>query len=227
MDAAHGGWLGWLNNMQKYLTLVKTLDIATHLRGFSTNVANYQQLGSKMCPYDETDGASGQNTYCLNRQHDEDECCDDPCALEGQYNAGNTELNYANLLYINAINILEKEMKMIIDTGRNNPVDPSRKSCANWCNIYRAGVGTPPPTSDTYNNTVLDAYYWLKTPGESDGCSAATNVIECSRHDDMCNSADSICKGCNSSISDMPDAPEAGKWFDYGMYQLVMNGQYP
>eukprot|EP00854_Cymbomonas_tetramitiformis_P002780 gene2780-3566_t len=117
-------------------------------------------------------------------------------------------------------------MKMIIDTGRNNPVDPSRTNCANWCNIYRAGVGAS-PTADTYNNTVLDAYYWLKTPGESDGCSAAADVIGCSRHDEMCNSADSICKGCNSSISDMPDAPEAGKWFDYGMYQLVMNGQHP
>lgn len=47
-----------------------------------------------------------------------------------------------------------------------------RGDCANWCNIRGAGVGHF-PTVDT-GNPMIDAYFWLKTPGESDGC---TQVI--------------------------------------------------
>ena len=42
VDAAHGGWLGWENNMGDFVSLVDGLNIAAKIRGFSTNVANYQ-----------------------------------------------------------------------------------------------------------------------------------------------------------------------------------------
>ena len=42
VDAAHGGWLGWENNMGDFVSLVDGLGIAPKIRGFSTNVANYQ-----------------------------------------------------------------------------------------------------------------------------------------------------------------------------------------
>lgn len=41
LDAAHGGWLGWSDNMDKFTSLIKELDIHPKLRGFATNVANY------------------------------------------------------------------------------------------------------------------------------------------------------------------------------------------
>ena len=56
----------------------------------------------------------------------------------------------------------------IIDTGRNG-VTNEREDCANWCNIRNAGVGHR-PTTDTEDSEMIDAYLWLKTPGESDGC---------------------------------------------------------
>lgn len=58
--------------------------------------------------------------------------------------------------------------KMIIDTGRNGQSD-MRQDCSNWCNIRGAGVGHR-PTTNTYDPSFIDAYLWLKTPGESDGC---------------------------------------------------------
>lgn len=51
LDAAHGGWIGWEDNTGKFIDLLKTMDFDLHdLRGFSTNVANYQPLG-EMCPW--------------------------------------------------------------------------------------------------------------------------------------------------------------------------------
>lgn len=55
----------------------------------------------------------------------------------------------------------------LVDTGRNGVTD-MRQDCANWCNIRGAGVGRVPTTAT--NNSLIDAFMWLKTPGESDGC---------------------------------------------------------
>lgn len=50
LDAAHGGWLGWDNNLGLVMPIYKqVLDDAGGLdviRGFVTNTANYQSLGS-------------------------------------------------------------------------------------------------------------------------------------------------------------------------------------
>jgi len=51
LDAAHGGWLGWEDNTIKFVQLLQNMDFDLNsLRGFSTNVANYQPLG-EMCPW--------------------------------------------------------------------------------------------------------------------------------------------------------------------------------
>ena len=49
LDAAHGGWLGWSDNMAKFVQILKELPYSS-LRGFATNVANYQPIG-EMCPW--------------------------------------------------------------------------------------------------------------------------------------------------------------------------------
>ena len=45
-----------------------------------------------------------------------------------------------------------------------------RSDCNAWCNVRGAGLGLW-PTSDTALPEIVDAYYFVKTPGESDGCS--------------------------------------------------------
>eukprot|EP00040_Diaphanoeca_grandis_P005250 m.32023 g.32023 ORF g.32023 m.32023 type:complete len:504 (-) comp16568_c1_seq1:24-1535(-) len=207
LDAAHGGWLGWSNNIDAFVQKVSAMEISQHLRGFSTNVANYQPLGIQ-CQ---------QTSWCLNGQHQSDPCCADPCRLESQYNPANNEHNFVAELAESAQKQMSFSPHFVIDTGRNG-VDGMRADCANWCNIRNAGVGTY-PTTNVANTSLIDAYLWLKTPGESDGCTETLpSGDQCARYDSMCGSKDSI-----GSMANEPKAPEAGKWFDYEVKMLASN----
>lgn len=91
---------------------------------------------------------------------------------------------------------------------------------------------------------MIDAYYWLKTPGESDGCTQTLpDGSQCVRYDSMCGSADSI--GSRSGeprfisrkkkkhfsfkmvlTKNYFRAPVAGQWFDYQIKQLAANANF-
>jgi len=212
LDAAHGGWLGWVNSLETFVETLKGLDVNVFdkIRGFATNTANYQSVGVQCAFYD----------YCLGGKNADAECCADPCKLTTQYNAGNNELNYVLLLHNKTASAVPGfDPKFVIDTGRNG-VGDMRESCSNWCNIRNAGVGLK-PTTET-GSDIVDAYLWLKTPGESDGC---TDVLPdgstCPRYDSMCGSEDSL-----GSEAGETRAPEAGHWFDYQIKQLAANAKF-
>jgi len=187
VDAAHGGWLGWDEGRNKAVAVFKEVlqnaGGANLIRGFATNVANYQALGSM------TDTA-------------------DPCNLAGQYNFAINEVKYVSLLDASFVASGITGLKYIIDTGRNG-VTNARQSCSNWCNINGAGIGIP-PTSNTASSglTNIDAYFWVKPPGESDG----TSDQSAARYDIHCGSSDS-----------KKPAPEAGQWFSDYFVMLVDN----
>merc|ERR1712066_1162293 len=102
--------------------------------------------------------------------------------------------NFAQDL-LNAFNAaFNLEFHAVIDTGRNGVAD-MRTDCKNWCNPRNAGAGVA-STAKT-GLPMVDAFFWLKTPGESDGCSQTLpDGSTCPRYDSMCGSADSI--GTNS-----------------------------
>jgi cellulose 1,4-beta-cellobiosidase len=210
LDAAHGGWLGWQNNMLGYQTLVSGLNIVGKLRGFALNVANYQPLGQ----------ACSVALWCLQSNgHGSDACCADACNLISQWNPANNEHNYA--LEITAA---FPGKYVIIDTGRNG-VGNMRTNCGNWCNPRGAGLGQFPTATTAL--PIVDAYFWLKTPGESDGCTQmlpgvlGTNTGgQCARFDGACASTDSI-----GSAGGEPRAPQAGQWFDYQIKMLMRNAK--
>lgn len=218
VDAGHGGWLGWANNMKEFMNLLSDMNLDwKRIRGFSTDVSGYQPLGI-MCPWKA--GADDRNNYCLNGQHTTDPCCEDPCKELGQWNPANNELNYAQELVKVSSKVLAMEAHIITDTSRNGVPD-ARKDCKNWCNIRGAGAGIP-STTDVSNPEIIDAYFWLKTPGESDGCTEKLpNGEQCPRFDKMCGSSDSV-----GSVDKEPRAPEAGAWFDYQVKQLALNAQF-
>lgn len=109
--------------------------------------------------------------------------------------------------------------KFIIDTGRNG-VDGMRAECANWCNIRGAGVGRFPTASTDL--PAIDAYAWLKTPGESDGCTQTVpGGGQCARFDSFCGSEDSL-----GNRAGEPPAPVAGLWFDYAVQMLAQNANW-
>jgi cellulose 1,4-beta-cellobiosidase len=219
LDAAHGGWLGWENNMKKFISLLKDTQMPMNkIRGFATNVAGYQPLGVQ-CPWCPDMGT--RNGFCLNGKHADHPCCHDPCGLLGQYNQGNNEMNYAAALVATAKAMgLMRDAHVVIDTGRNG-VDNMRQDCASWCNPRNAGAGVP-ATAQVSNSSIIDAYFWLKTPGESDGCSQTLpSGGKCPRFDADCGGIDSLGAGAGE-----PLAPEAGQWYDYQVKQLAKNARF-
>jgi len=159
--------LGWPNNLASAATTFKNvLTLAGGpqlIRGFATNTANYQALGSM----------SSTN---------------DPCKLVGQYNMAIDEVHYVDLLNNALIAVGITGKGYVIDTSRNG-VPTTRTACSNWCNIIGSGLGVR-PTADTAftGSTLIDAVHWAKVPGESDGVSDPNAP----RYDRMCSSADSV-----------------------------------
>jgi cellulose 1,4-beta-cellobiosidase len=179
--------LGWDDGRNKavatFASVLAAAGGASKIRGFATNVANYQPLGST------TDTA-------------------DPCHLSGQYNFAYNEVRYVSLLDASLAAAGITNMHYIIDTGRNG-VPAARTDCSNWCNINHAGLGVR-PTSNTASSGLsnIDAYFWVKPPGESDG----TSNTAAPRYDPHCGSTDSV----------IP-APEAGNWFSSYFAMLTDN----
>jgi endoglucanase len=55
----------------------------------------------------------------------------------------------------------------IIDTGRNGNGAPDATGEGAWCNPEGRALGAPSTTST--NDPLVDAFFWIKPPGESDG----------------------------------------------------------
>jgi cellulose 1,4-beta-cellobiosidase len=168
IDAAHGGWMGWPSNLAMMAsTFNQVLQLAggaNLIRGFATNTANYQPLGSM------------SNTV-------------DYCNLRSQYNQAIDEVHYVSLLNDALTSAGISGKGFIIDTSRNG-VPNARKDCSNWCNIVGAGLGER-PTANAQSLTglaIIDALHWGKVPGESDGISDSTAP----RYDIHCSSPDSV-----------------------------------
>lgn len=223
IDGAHGGWLGWEDNANDFAAMIGEMNVAKHVRGFATNVANYQPVGTAVCKASVAFNSDAIFKYCSLTSNqgggkDSDPCCNDACGFASEWNTGVSELNYVAILARAMKNkIAGFDPRFVIDTGRNG-VDDMRDSCSNWCNIRDAGVGQL-PTTDGVSDPRVDALFWLKTPGESDGC---TEILPdgnaCPRFDSMCASVDSL-----GSTSSEPRAPEAGHWFEYQILQLAKN----
>jgi cellulose 1,4-beta-cellobiosidase len=191
LDACHGGWLGWDDNRAKIATIFqKVLNMAggvDKIRGFATNTANYQGLGSLSSTAD-------------------------PCHLQSQYNKAINEVVYVNLLSQSLQSVGITGKGYIIDTARNGVPD-TRKDCSNWCNINHSGLGIRPTSNTAASGLgIIDAYYWLKTPGESDG----TSDQNAERYDFHCGSEDSF-----------KPSPQAGQWNAAFFVMLVQNANPP
>jgi len=99
------------------------------------------------------------------------------------------------------VGIVNKQF--IIDTSRNGKA--VRQSWGHWCNIKGAGLGMRPVAAPSPQ---VDAYLWVKPPGESDGVADPGQP----RFDPSCTSSDSL-----------SGAPEAGQWFEAQFMELMHN----
>jgi endoglucanase len=121
----------------------------------------------------------------------------DPALFAGDY-AG----RYADML-----GAVQPTTHFVIDTSRNGrgPWDPATSDnvysdAEDWCNPPGRGLGIT-PTTET-GNPLIDAYLWIKVPGESDGqCYRGTG-------------------GPQDPERGMVD-PAAGQWFPAQAHELI------
>jgi cellulose 1,4-beta-cellobiosidase len=162
MDAGHGGWLGWNDNLApgaaELAKAYKAAGSPSQLRGFATNIAGWNQW----------DAEPGEFSS----------------APDAQYNKAQNEKKYVTLLGA-AIKSAGMPNHAIVDTGRSgNP--GGRLEWGDWCNVVDAGFG-PRPTSNT-GLELADAFVWVKPGGESDG----TSDTSATRYDSFCGKSDAF-----------------------------------
>ncbi|CAA7267310.1 unnamed protein product [Cyclocybe aegerita] len=160
IDAAHGGWLGWDDNLgpaaalfTKVLEGAKKLVPTTTVCGLAINVSNYNQYI-----------AVAHENYT-------------------EFSNSWDKWHYMNSL----VPHLEENgypAHFIVDQGHSGR-SAIRTSWSQWCNICNAGFGTHPTTDQAIlNNTYVDSIVWVKPGGEPDGTSD-TNAM---RFNETCQS---------------------------------------
>jgi cellulose 1,4-beta-cellobiosidase len=99
----------------------------------------------------------------------------------------------------------------------------------NWCNQTGAGIGARPVANPVAG---IDAYVWVKPPGESDGSSS---LIPQGPENPGNKGFDRMCDPTytgnslngNSLSGALPGAPVSGRWFQSQFVELVTNAYPP
>ncbi|KAF2461330.1 glycoside hydrolase family 6 protein [Lineolata rhizophorae] len=162
LDAGHGGWLGWDDNLEP---------------GAQEIADAYQRAGSPSQVMGVASNVAGWNAFSMNPGEFAN-------ADDAQWNSAQDEQRYAELFSP----LLEQNGmpgQFIVDTGRN-AVQGLRDEWGDWCNVDGAGFGVR-PTSDTGDSNV-DAFVWVKPGGESDG----TSDTSADRYDSYCGKPDAF-----------------------------------
>nr|6K55_A Chain A, Glucanase [Ardenticatenia bacterium]6K55_B Chain B, Glucanase [Ardenticatenia bacterium]6K55_C Chain C, Glucanase [Ardenticatenia bacterium] len=242
LDIAHSGWLGWDNNfngaVNLYTQVVQGMDQGFNsIDGFITNVANYTPLEEPYLP-DPNLTIAGQPVRS---------------ASFYEWNPYFDELDYALALRNAFIGRgFPSTIGMLIDTSRNGwggcsygrcrPTGPSSDTSSvnayvdgsrvdrryhrgNWCN-QAGGIGERPQAAP---RSGIDAYVWVKPPGESDGVSQPGIVDP----DDPNKKFDPMCDPNGQSrynsaypTGALPNAPHAGRWFPQ-QFEILVRNAYP
>ncbi|RLP99138.1 glycoside hydrolase family 6 protein [Micromonospora sp. CV4] len=235
IDAAHHGWIGWDTNFGPTADLLKTAAVASgstvaNVHGFIVNTANYSALRE---PYvkitDTVNGTSVRQSKWID------------------WNFYVDELSFAQAFRQKLVQVgFDANIGMLIDTSRNGwggtarPTGPGattsvdtyvnggridrRIHAGNWCNQSGAGLGERPRSAPEPG---IDAYVWVKPPGESDGSSELIPNDEGKGFDRMCDPTyTGNARNGNSATGALPNAPISGAWFS-AQFQELMRNAYP
>ncbi|KAF2837635.1 glycoside hydrolase family 6 protein [Patellaria atrata CBS 101060] len=162
IDAGHGGWLGWNDNLKP---------------GASMLASVYKAAGSPKQVQGVVSNVAGWNAWQLSPgefENDED----------GQWNKCHDEKRYVQY-FAPELKSAGMPNHFIVDTGRN-AVQGLREEWGDWCNVNGAGFGVR-PTSNT-GDSLTDAFVWVKPGGESDG----TSDTSATRYDSYCGKPDAF-----------------------------------
>ncbi|MCE7548989.1 glycoside hydrolase family 6 protein [Streptomyces thermodiastaticus] len=236
IDAAHHGWLGWDTNLgpsvqEFYKVATSNGASVDDVAGFAVNTANYSPTTE---PYFKVSDTVNGQTVRQSKWVDWNQYVD--------------EQSYAQALRSQAVAAgFKSDIGVLIDTSRNGwggsarPSGPGPKTSVdayvdgsridrrihvgNWCNQSGAGLGERPTAAPASG---IDAYTWIKPPGESDGASAPVDNDEGKGFDQMCDpSYQGNARNGNNPSGALPDAPLSGHWFSAQFRQLMQNAYPP
>lgn len=239
LDIGHAGWLGWPEHRTRAIALYR--DIAQRsgaldrITGVATNVSGYTPteeyfLGEPARRFADP-GVRSARFYEYNPMLDERRYAE---ALEAEFEAAGFAPGFG----------------VLIDTSRNGWGGPERPHAAadaerledyveasrldrraargHWCNQRGAGLGAAARAWPYGENGAVDAFFWIKPPGESDGASSAAALADAAADGDAAKGFDSNCDPAGVGDSGLPtgalpDAPPAGHWFSAQFRELVTN----
>lgn len=211
LDGTHSGWLGagdaadrlilaGVNDADGFFLNVSNYVVNPRLEKYGTWVAKCIAFGSNPASW-----GNGHTEWCASQYHPANPNDFSSWSLSDQWYTDNVE----SQTWWYSESVLKH---FVIDTSRNGqgPWTPSASypDAQEWCNPPDRGLGVR-PTADT-GLTLLDAYLWIKIPGESDG--------ECTRGLGPTGTVDP-----EWGIVD----PAAGAWFPEMALDLVHNANPP
>ncbi|WP_458077319.1 glycoside hydrolase family 6 protein [Streptomyces sp. EMB26] len=235
VDAAHHGWIGWDDNFGPSADVFKQAANAegatvSDVHGFITNTANYSALKEEHFSIDDqVEGKSVRESKWVD------------------WNRYVDELSFTQAFREKLVSVgFDANIGMLIDTSRNGwggtarPTGPGARTSVdtyvnggrydrrihigNWCNQSGAGLGERPQASPEPG---IDAFVWMKPPGESDGSSKAIPNDEGKGFDRMCDPTyTGNPRNGNNMSGALPDAPISGHWFS-AQFQELMKNAYP
>ncbi|TDE20499.1 glycoside hydrolase family 6 protein [Actinomadura sp. 6K520] len=235
IDIGHHGWLGWDDNFGSSADLLTEVAQQSgslgNVAGFITNTANYGALKEPHFTIDDSvNGTSVRQSTWID------------------WNRYVDELSYAQAYRQELIgNGFGQDIGMLIDTSRNGWGGPERPAgpgpttdvnayvdggrtdrrihLGNWCNQAGAGLGERPTANPEPG---IDAYVWIKPPGESDGASEEIPNDEGKGFDEMCDPAyEGNPRNGDNPSGALPDAPISGHWFSAQFRELLANANPP
>ncbi|WP_306335203.1 glycoside hydrolase family 6 protein [Streptomyces sp. KL118A] len=232
VDAGHHGWIGWDDNFAASAQVfhqAATAEGSTvdKVHGFITNTANYSALKEENFRIGDTvNGRSVRESKWVD------------------WNRYTDELSFAQAFRGQLVSAgFRSDIGMLIDTSRNGwggtarPAQPGpttdvdsyvnggrydrRVHVGNWCNQSGAGLGERPKAAPAAG---IDAYVWMKPPGESDGASKEIPNDEGKGFDRMCDPTyEGNVRNNYSKSGALPDAPLSGHWFSAQFQELMKN----
>ncbi|MFJ3338961.1 glycoside hydrolase family 6 protein [Streptomyces sp. NPDC086766] len=239
LDFAHSGWLGWDNNLSQTVQLYTDVAKGTSagfasVDGLITDVANYTPLTEPFLT--DPDKNVGGNPVKSGKFY--------------EWNPNFDETDFTGNVHRALVSAGWPDATgMLIDTSRNGWGGAGRPTAESsstsletyvsdsrvdrrahrglWCNVSGAGLGQPPQAAPAgYPDSHLDAFLWVKPPGESDGAATDIPNDEGKRLDPLCDPAYTAPNAGNNKTGALPNAPLAGHWFPDAFAMLVRNA-YP
>ncbi|MDO8343352.1 MAG: glycoside hydrolase family 6 protein [Cellvibrio sp.] len=242
VDIGHSGWLGWDNNFSQAVTLLGNAIKGTtagvrSIAGFVSNTSGYTPIYEPFLDSLASSAFPGSGGGTQVRQ-----------AKFYEWNPQFSEVSFVQAWRTRMIAAgFPASIGMLIDTSRNGWGGASRPTAqststvldtfvdqsrvdrrihrGNWCN-QPGGIGERPQATPAPG---IDAYVWVKPPGESDGASSLELSFDpldpAKGFDRMCDPTYTASE-TNLGTGALANAPVAGRWFPEA-FELLVKNAYP